>query len=51
MPLNTIAHTLGYDVVEAERGRVAIALVPTGAHRDPRVLCMAVSVQLSPIAA
>lgn len=35
LPLNTIAQTLGYDVVEAESGRVVIALVPTGAHLNP----------------
>ncbi len=35
LPLNTIAQTLGYDVVEAESGRVAITLVPTGAHLNP----------------
>ncbi|HVZ51553.1 MAG TPA: PaaI family thioesterase [Pseudolabrys sp.] len=35
LPLNTIAQTLGYDVVEAERGRVAITLIPTGAHLNP----------------
>jgi uncharacterized protein (TIGR00369 family) len=35
LPLNTIAQTLGYDVVEAECGRVAIALNPTGAHLNP----------------
>jgi uncharacterized protein (TIGR00369 family) len=35
LPLNTIAQTLGYDVVEAERGRVVITLVPTGAHLNP----------------
>lgn len=35
LPLNTIARTLGYDVVEAERGRVVIALVPTDAHLNP----------------
>ena len=32
LPMNTIAQTLGYDVVEAESGRVAITLNPTGAH-------------------
>jgi len=32
LPLNTFAQTLGYDVVEAESGRVAITLHPTGAH-------------------
>ena len=35
LPLNTIAQTLGYDVAEAESGRVVIALVPTGAHLNP----------------
>ena len=35
LPLNTLAETLGYDVVEAERGRVVIALDPTGAHLNP----------------
>jgi len=35
LPLNTIARTLGYDVVEAESGRVAITLIPTGAHLNP----------------
>jgi uncharacterized protein (TIGR00369 family) len=35
LPLNTIAETLGYHVVEAESGRVAITLEPTGAHLNP----------------
>jgi uncharacterized protein (TIGR00369 family) len=35
LPLNTIAQTLGYDVVEAEEGRVVITLEPTGAHLNP----------------
>jgi len=35
LPLNTFANTLGYDVVEAESGRVAITLDPTGAHLNP----------------
>jgi hypothetical protein len=35
LPLNTIAQTLGYDVVEAEDGRVVITLEPTGAHLNP----------------
>lgn len=35
LPLNTIARTLGYDVTEAEHGRVVIALVPTDAHLNP----------------
>jgi uncharacterized protein (TIGR00369 family) len=35
LPPNTIAQTLGYDVAEAESGRVVIRLVPTGAHLNP----------------
>ncbi len=35
LPLNTMAQTLGYDVVEAERGRVVLAVEPTGAHLNP----------------
>ena len=35
LPLNTFAKTLGYDVAEAESGRVAITLDPTGAHLNP----------------
>ena len=35
LPLNTIAQTLGYDVVEAESGRVVITVTPTGAHLNP----------------
>src|SRR5215468_10360211 len=35
LPLNTIAKTLGYDVVEAESGRVVITLLPTAAHLNP----------------
>src|SRR3974390_1064863 len=35
LPMNTIAQTLGYDVVEAESGRVAITLNPSGAHLNP----------------
>src|ERR1700740_1052405 len=35
LPLNTIAQTLGYDVVEAESGRVALTLEPNGAHPNP----------------
>ena len=35
LPLNTIAETLGYDVVEAESGRVAITLKPTDKHLNP----------------
>src|ERR1700733_8905976 len=35
LPLNTIAETLGYDVVEAESGRVVITVDPTEAHLNP----------------
>ena len=35
LPLNTIACTLGYDVIKAENGRVAVSLLPTGAHLNP----------------
>ncbi len=35
LPLNTFAQTLGYDVVEAESGRIVIELDPTAAHLNP----------------
>jgi uncharacterized protein (TIGR00369 family) len=35
LPLNTMAQTLGYDVVEAESGRVAVTVTLTGAHLNP----------------
>ena len=35
LPLNTMAQTLGYDVVEAESGRVVITVTPTDAHLNP----------------
>jgi uncharacterized protein (TIGR00369 family) len=35
LPLNTFAQTLGYDVVEAESGRVVITLDPTSIHLNP----------------
>jgi uncharacterized protein (TIGR00369 family) len=35
LPLNTFAQTLGYDVVDADKGCVVIALDPTGAHLNP----------------
>lgn len=35
LPLNTIARTLGYDVTEAEHGRVVVTLLPTDAHLNP----------------
>jgi uncharacterized protein (TIGR00369 family) len=35
LPLNTIARTLGYDIVEAESGRVVITAHPNGDHLNP----------------
>lgn len=35
LPLNTIAQTLGYDITEAESGRVVVAAEPNGAHLNP----------------
>jgi uncharacterized protein (TIGR00369 family) len=35
LPLNTIAKTLGYDVTEAESGRVVVTAEPTGNHLNP----------------
>jgi uncharacterized protein (TIGR00369 family) len=35
LPLNTIAETLGYNVVEAANGRVVVTITPTGAHLNP----------------
>jgi uncharacterized protein (TIGR00369 family) len=35
LPLNTIARTLGYDIVEAESGRVVITAVPNDTHLNP----------------
>jgi uncharacterized protein (TIGR00369 family) len=35
LPLNTMAETLGYDIVEAERGRVVITAEPSEAHLNP----------------
>ena len=35
LPLNTIAQTLGYDVVHAESGRVVVTVLPTDAHLNP----------------
>jgi uncharacterized protein (TIGR00369 family) len=35
LPLNTIAKTLGYDVIEAEASRVVVAIVPTNDHLNP----------------
>jgi uncharacterized protein (TIGR00369 family) len=35
LPLNTMAETLGYDIVEAERGRVVITAEPSEMHLNP----------------
>jgi uncharacterized protein (TIGR00369 family) len=35
LPLNTIAKTLGYDVVEAASGRVVVAIRPDDSHLNP----------------
>jgi uncharacterized protein (TIGR00369 family) len=35
LPLNTIARTLGYDIVEAEHGRVVVTAQPTADHLNP----------------
>ena len=35
LPLNTIAETLGYDIVEAEDGRVVITAEPKDSHLNP----------------
>jgi acyl-coenzyme A thioesterase PaaI-like protein len=35
LPLNMIAKTLGYDVVEAEKGRVVVAVEPSEGHLNP----------------
>jgi uncharacterized protein (TIGR00369 family) len=35
LPLNTIAQTLGYDVIEAESGRVVVTIEPNSAHLNP----------------
>jgi len=35
LPLNSMAETLGYDIVEVSAGRVAIAAEPTAAHLNP----------------
>ena len=35
LPLNTMAKTLGYDVVEADEGRVVVTAQPTADHLNP----------------
>jgi uncharacterized protein (TIGR00369 family) len=35
LPLNTMAETLGYDVNEAESGRVVVTAMPNATHLNP----------------
>ena len=35
LPLNSMARTLGYDIVEASPGRVVVTAFPTGEHLNP----------------
>lgn len=35
LPLNTMAETLCYDIVEVSKGRVVAAAMPHGGHRNP----------------
>ena len=35
LPLNTMARTLGYDIVEADEGRVVITAMPSADHLNP----------------
>src|SRR5262245_116892 len=35
LPLNTMAETLGYDVVEVAQGRVVVTAVPNARHLNP----------------
>jgi uncharacterized protein (TIGR00369 family) len=35
LPLNTMAETLGYDIVEVAKGRVVVAAAPHVGHRNP----------------
>jgi uncharacterized protein (TIGR00369 family) len=35
LPLNTMAGTLGYDVIEVAPGRVGVAIEPNGQHLNP----------------
>lgn len=36
LPLNTMARTLGYDIIEAERGRVVVCATPGAEHLNPQ---------------
>jgi len=35
LPLNTMAQTLGYDIIEAAKGRVVVAAEPRAEYRNP----------------
>jgi len=35
LPMNSMAETLGYDIVEVSNGRAAVAVEPTAAHLNP----------------
>ena len=35
LPMNTMAETLGYDIVEVSKGRVVAAATPHAGHRNP----------------
>ena len=35
LPLNTLAETLGYDIVEAQNGRVVVTAEPKAVHLNP----------------
>jgi uncharacterized protein (TIGR00369 family) len=35
LPLNTMAKTLGYDVIEAKKGRVVVTAIPDATHLNP----------------
>src|SRR5215471_5463260 len=35
LPLNTMAETLGYDIIEASKGWVVVAAEPHAKHRNP----------------
>jgi uncharacterized protein (TIGR00369 family) len=35
LPLNSMAETLGYDIVEVSKGRVVVAAEPHAGHRNP----------------
>ena len=51
LPLNTIARILGYDVTEAEKGRVVVTATPGPTNSTRPAPCMAVSQRRCSIAA